>query len=70
MSRAEELRAELALLEHEADFAAAKAAGEVTPEQKLELREARRQFRELRAGSASAQPETVTATANVKKTGA
>lgn len=67
MSRAEDLRAELALLQLEEDFAAAKQAGEVTAEQKAELREARRRFREQRDGSASAAPDTVRASATVKE---
>ncbi len=67
MSRAEDLRAELALLEQEAAFAAAKEAGDVTAEQKLELRAARRQFRDQRDGSASTAPDTVRASAAVKE---
>lgn len=59
MSRAEDLRAELALLDLEDEFVAAKEDGTVTPEMKLALRDARREFRERRAGSAAVAPEAI-----------
>lgn len=48
MSRAEELRAELAVAELEEQLVAAKEDGTLTDELKNELREARRAHRELR----------------------
>ena len=59
MSRADELRAELDLMELEAKFVQAKKSGKATPKQRAELREARRAFRERRAGSAAASPEAI-----------
>jgi hypothetical protein len=71
MSRADELRAalaaELAVLELEDELAAAKESGDVPRELKLRLREARRVFREQRAGAAVASPATVTAAASVEE---
>lgn len=65
MSRADELRAELALLDLESEFRAAKETGTVIREQKLALREARQAFREQREGVAIVQPDTVEATAAI-----
>lgn len=48
--RSDLLRAELAVLELEERFVAAKESGEVTPELRAELRAARQEFRTLRAG--------------------
>lgn len=62
--RSEALRAELAMLDLEDRFVAAKQAGEATPELRAELREARRAYRQLREagdadpGVALAQPVT------------
>jgi hypothetical protein len=67
VSRADELRAELALLELEDEFVAAKESGEVTREQKAALREARREFREQRAGGAAVSPDAVSVTADVQE---
>ena len=69
MTRADELRAELDLLARQEEFAAAKESGGVTMDDKLALRAARQEFRERRAGSATAQPEAISATARVKQTG-
>jgi hypothetical protein len=69
MSRADELRAELELLELEAEFVAAKESGEVTREQKLALREARRAFREQREGAAVASPDVIEVKADVAELG-
>lgn len=74
MSRADELRArfeaELAVAEAEDRLVEAKADG-TDPETlraiKVEVREARRAFRELRAGSATVSPEPVAATATVEE---
>jgi hypothetical protein len=67
MSRADEIRAradaEIAVAELEDQLLAAKAAGQDPPrEVKDRLREARRVYRELTAGSGTANPDTVTAT--------
>lgn len=70
MSRAEELRAELALLDQEADFVEAKQTGQDTPELRAALREARKAFREQRAGSAVAAPEPIQVKSAVNKSGA
>lgn len=75
MSRVEELRArysaELAVAELEDQFVAMKADPDADPGElgalKLHLREARRQFRELRARDAAANPATVQATTSVEK---
>jgi hypothetical protein len=69
VSRADELRAELALLELEDEFVAAKASGEVTREQKAALREARRAFREQRSGGAVASPDVIETKAVVAESG-
>lgn len=50
MTRSDLLRAELRVLELEEAFRAAKEAGEVTAEQRAELRAARQEFRTLRSG--------------------
>ncbi len=68
MSRADELRAELELLDAEERFAAAKESG-VTMEEKLELREKRKAFREQRAGSSSAAPESIQVSTSVTEIG-
>jgi hypothetical protein len=71
MSRADDIRAraeaEIRVAELEEELVAAKDSGDVTSELKLQLREARQEFRELRAGDAVAAPEAVSATADVKK---
>lgn len=73
MSRADELRAryeaEMAVLELEDQLLAAKNDGDVPRDLKLELREARRAFREQRAGDAAASPATIEATAAVERPG-
>ncbi len=69
MSRAEELQAELDLLRLERELVRAKEEGTVTMDQKLELREARRAFRERRAGSSSVAPESIAVTAGVERIG-
>jgi hypothetical protein len=69
VSRADELRAELELIELEDRFVAAKESGDVTREQRLELRAARQAFRERREGSAVASPETIRATATANESG-
>ena len=70
MSRADELRAEMAVVELEEQLIAAKAAGEVPRELKEALREARRSWRTLRSGEpdeggAVVTPDPVTVTATV-----
>lgn len=68
MSRAEELRAELDLLDLEQQYAAAKAGGATKDELRaMGLREAREAFRALRDGSAAATPPTVEAKSAVAK---
>lgn len=78
MSRADELRAkheaELAVIELEDELAAAKDSDEgASRELKERLREARRVFREQRAGEpaepgdAIASPDTISATAEVQE---
>lgn len=67
MSRADELRAELELLELEEAFVAAKADGSVTADMKLALREKRRTVREARSRGVAASPATVTAKTDVPK---
>lgn len=73
MSRAEELRAELAVVELEEQLVAAKEAGDVPAELKHELRAARQTHRELRAANTElddegvARPDTVAATAEVQE---
>lgn len=52
MSRADELRAELAVAELEEQLVAAKDAGDVPTELKHELRAARQAHRELREAAA------------------
>lgn len=73
MSRAEQIRAryeaELEVAELEDELVAAKEAGEVPRELKLQLREARRQFRLERAGSAQVSPATVEVVAGVEEIG-
>lgn len=73
MSRAEQIRAryeaELEVAELEDELVAAKESGEVPRELKLQLREARRQFRLERAGSAQVSPATVEVTAGVNEIG-
>lgn len=69
MSRADEIRAraevEIRVAELEEEMVAAKESDELTQELKLELREARRTFRELRGTVAA--PEAVSATAEVRE---
>ncbi len=65
MSDIELIRAELKVAELEQALVAAKANGSVTRELKLELREARRTFRELRGATGTANPDTITASAEV-----
>lgn len=72
MSRADDLRAkheaELAVIELEDELAAAKDSDEgASRELKERLREARRAFRELRAGDANVSPSTISATAEVRE---
>lgn len=71
MSRADEIRAkaeaEIAVAELEDQLLAAKESGDVPAELKLELREARRTFRELRESDAVASPATVSAAAEVQE---
>lgn len=75
MSRVEELRAkyeaELAVAELEDRLVAMKADPDADPGElrdlKLQLREARRKFRTLRAGDAAVNPATVEATTSVEK---
>jgi hypothetical protein len=50
MSKADDLRAELALAELEEEFADAKADGSVSRELKNQVRAARQTFREAREG--------------------
>jgi len=73
VSRADELRAryeaEMAVLELEDQLLAAKEDGDVSRDLKLELREARRVFREQRAGDAKASPDTIETTAAVEQPG-
>lgn len=69
MGRADELRAELEVLDLEAQFVAAKENGEVTQEMKHELRDARRSMRERREGSDTAAPATIETTADLPQTG-
>ena len=69
MSRADELRAELELLELEDDFVRAKESGDVTMEQKLELREARKEFRQRRAGGAQASPDAIEVSTGIAQIG-
>lgn len=59
---ADELRAALAVAELEERLVAAKEDGTLTPELKLELREARRVYREMRA-PASADPAPINVSA-------
>ena len=68
MASTEELEAELEVARLEEEFVAAKAAGTVTMEQKLVLREARRAQRENRTaaaeeGGATVAPEVIEGTA-------
>lgn len=75
MSRVEELRtrlaAELAVAELEDELIAAKDDGDpdALRDVKLRLRAARAEFRTHRAGSAAANPATVTASAVVEQAG-
>lgn len=70
MSRQQDLRAELALLDMEADFRERKLAGEEpTMAEKLELRAAREQFRSQRAAGAVVSPDTVSVSAGVAEIG-
>jgi hypothetical protein len=69
VSRADELRAELELLDAEERFAQAKETG-VTMKEKLELRKLRKAFREQRAGSASTAPEPIQTSTSVTEIGA
>jgi hypothetical protein len=74
MARADELRAELDLLDLEDRYAAAKESGASKDELRaLGLREARQAFREQREGTApepgAARPEPVKATARAKGKG-
>jgi hypothetical protein len=63
VGRVDEVRArydaELALAELEDELSAAKENGEATPELKRRVREARRAFREARAGDAVASPAVI-----------
>lgn len=61
MSDIELIRAELKVAELEQALLAAKADGSVTSELKLELREARQAFRELRGATGTAAPDTINA---------
>ena len=66
MSRADDLRAELELLEVEEKYRELKGSGAKRAKLKaLELREARRKFREAREGAATVNPDTINATAEV-----
>lgn len=66
MSRADDLRAELALLEVEEQYRELKGSGAKRAKLKaLELREARRKFREAREGATSVNPATIEAAAEV-----
>lgn len=79
MTRADDIRAlaeaEATVAELEDELVAAKQAGEDAEALKLDLRQARRRFRELRStqgqalaeGDAIASPATVTATAQVQE---
>jgi hypothetical protein len=72
MSRADDLRAkheaELAVIELEDELAAAKDSDNgASRELKDRLREARRVFRELRAGEAVAAPAAITVSAEVSE---
>lgn len=75
MSRADELRAELAVAELEEQLVAAKDAGDVPAELKRELRAARQAHREMREaaaaeledGDAVASPATIAVTAEVQE---
>jgi len=77
MSKADELRAELKVAELEESFVEAKSRGEATEEMKQNLREARRQWRELREaqaaevaeGDAVVRPGTVEVTAEAQNLG-
>jgi hypothetical protein len=66
VSRADQLRAELELLDLEEQFVAAKESGDLTTEMKLELREKRRAFREARSGGAVAAPDPVRVTTKAR----
>ncbi len=72
--RSEALRRELAMIELEEEFAAAKESGDVTPKLKADLREARRAYREMRegapAGPGEARAQTVSGKGGVKGGGA
>jgi hypothetical protein len=66
MSRADELRAELALLELEDEYVAAKESGADREALKaLGLREARQAFREQREGATVASPDVIQVTTEV-----
>lgn len=77
MSRADELRAkyeaEIAMVELEDELIAAKDSGDVSRDLKLQVREARRVFREQRAGDpvaegdAVASPEPIAVKAEVQE---
>lgn len=67
MSRRDELRAELELLDLEEAFIEAKADGTATQEMKDELRQKRREIREARASAIAVSPATITAKADVKE---
>lgn len=71
MSRADDIRAraeaEIAVAELEDRLVEAKEAGDDVEDLKLELREARRAFREYREGDASVNPAAVSAAAEVKE---
>lgn len=72
--RSEALRRELAMIELEEEFTAAKESGDVTPKLKADLREARRAYREMREGAPSgpgeARARTVAGKGGVKGGGA
>lgn len=75
MARADELNAELRVVELEERLVRAKESGDLSDEQlrelKLQLREARRGHRELREGrgpdEGEARPDTVSASAQVEE---
>jgi hypothetical protein len=79
MSRADELRAELKVAELEEKLAALKGSGDEAKLRKAKyaLRDARQQFRQLRAGmppdvgegDAVVRPDTIEAKATVEETG-
>ena len=69
MSRLERMRAELELAELEEAFAEKRLAGDITSEDRAELRQARREFRETYRVPADngVQPDTIGAEAEVEE---